>query len=539
MQKREFYRAAYFLENLKDNSEFDRFMYYFARYLACEHNRLENDADAIFRQEKFDYSEMISLHNELNELGSMNPSFFDVFLMYILGKIRVSLRLKEEAKIAFLECLKFNRAFWPAWEALVNLIGSIEEAGKYEYIDSDHWMYQFFKADIFFRMNLHKNALDQYERISEAGFTNMPHILNEIAACLNYLQEHDLSLEIFKKVRKMDPYRVDQMHLFSDSLYVRSLRSDLSYLAHSFYKTHKFKWETCYIVANYYSLRGEHDRAVTFLQRCLKLNPQNSSAWTLIGHESMEQKNHSAACLAYRRAIEIDPMDYRGWYGLGQLYDILKLSSYSLYYYHKAHKCKADDSRMLVALGEAYSDLMRYNDAQKCYLRAFKVGDVEGTALMLLGKLYEKEMNTSQAALVYEKYLNVYGEELINDGEDVAYCCIFLARYYMNKGDLDTSSSFAQRCLEFDLTKVEGRNILSLISQSHHRMSLIPSSTHIAITSTPSVTAPIAGDKQLPSDAMITPILPKVTVSAPLQFRSPAQDDGEVDMLISSEDDSD
>lgn len=44
-----------------------------------------------------------------------------------LGKIRVSLRLKEEAKIAFLECLKFNRAFWPAWEALVNLIGSIEE----------------------------------------------------------------------------------------------------------------------------------------------------------------------------------------------------------------------------------------------------------------------------------------------------------------------------------------------------------------------------------------------------------------------------
>lgn len=62
------------------------------------------------------------------------------------------------------------------------------QAGKYEYIDSDHWMYQFFKADIFFRMNLHKNALDQYERISEAGFTNMPHILNEIAACLNYLQ---------------------------------------------------------------------------------------------------------------------------------------------------------------------------------------------------------------------------------------------------------------------------------------------------------------------------------------------------------------
>lgn len=33
--------------------------------------------------------------------------------------------------------------------------------------------------------------------------------------------EHDMALEFFKKVRKIDPYRVEQMHLFSDSLYVR------------------------------------------------------------------------------------------------------------------------------------------------------------------------------------------------------------------------------------------------------------------------------------------------------------------------------
>lgn len=57
------------------------------------------------------------------------------------------------------------------------------------------------------------------------------------------------------------------------------------------------------IAANYYSLRGEHDRAVAFLQRSLKLNPNNASVWTLIGHEFMEQKNNSAACLAYRKAV--------------------------------------------------------------------------------------------------------------------------------------------------------------------------------------------------------------------------------------------
>lgn len=52
-------------------------------------------------------------------------------------------------------------------------------------------------------------------------------------------------------------------------------------------------------------MRGEHEKAVVFLQRSLKLNPNNAAAWTLIGHEFMEQKNNPAACLAYRKAIGI------------------------------------------------------------------------------------------------------------------------------------------------------------------------------------------------------------------------------------------
>ncbi|VDM25695.1 unnamed protein product [Toxocara canis] len=166
--------------------------------------------------------------------------------------------------------------------------------------------------------------------------------------------------------------------------------------------------------ANYYSLRGDHEKSVVFLQRSLKLNPNNSSVWTLIGHEFMEQKNNSAACLAYRKAVQSDPNDYRGWYGLGQLYDILKMPSYSLYYYQQAHKCKSDDSRMLVALGEVYTRLNRVSDAQKCLLKAFKVGDVEGTALMLLGKLFEKGKEDGQAAAVYEKYLETYCDDLVS-----------------------------------------------------------------------------------------------------------------------------
>ena len=54
---------------------------------------------------------------------------------------------------------------------------------------------------------------------------------------------------------------------------------------------------------NYYSLRQQHEKAVLYFQRALKLNPQYLSAWTLMGHEFMELKNTTAAIQAYRQAI--------------------------------------------------------------------------------------------------------------------------------------------------------------------------------------------------------------------------------------------
>lgn len=61
---------------------------------------------------------------------------------------------------------------------------------------------------------------------------------------------------------------------------------------------------------NYYSLRGEHEKAVQYFRRALKLDRGYLSAWTLMGHEYVEMKNTHAAVEAYRRAIgAIRPLD--------------------------------------------------------------------------------------------------------------------------------------------------------------------------------------------------------------------------------------
>lgn len=105
-------------------------------------------------------------------------------------------------------------------------------------------------------------------------------------------------------------------------------------------KVEKFSPTTCAIIGNYYSLKRNHEKAVLYFQRALKLNPDFTSAWTLMGHEYVELRNASAAVHCYREAIKFRPgnqsSDYRAWYGLGQAYEMLHLFAYALHYYQKA-----------------------------------------------------------------------------------------------------------------------------------------------------------------------------------------------------------
>jgi len=58
-----------------------------------------------------------------------------------------------------------------------------------------------------------------------------------------------------------------------------------------------------YYLANYYSMKGYHDKSIMSLKRSLRLNSKHKDAWTIIGHEYLEMKNTGAAIESYRRAL--------------------------------------------------------------------------------------------------------------------------------------------------------------------------------------------------------------------------------------------
>lgn len=132
--------------------------------------------------------------------------------------------------------------------------------------------------------------------------------------------EFDEAEEMFDQIVADDPYRLDDLDVYSNILYVMEKSSKLAYLAQLATSTDKFRVETCCIVGislllaplfvarsdlvgNYYSLKSEHEKAVTYFQKALKINRNYLAAWTLLGHEYLELKNTHAAVEAYRRAV--------------------------------------------------------------------------------------------------------------------------------------------------------------------------------------------------------------------------------------------
>lgn len=115
--------------------------------------------------------------------------------------------------------------------------------------------------------------------------------------------EVDTSIELFQAIQEADPFRLENLDSFSNLLFVKELKTEMASLAHRAVEINKFSPETCCIIGNYYSIRCDHQKAILYFQRALKLNPKYLSAWTLMGHEFMELKNTNAAIQSYRKAI--------------------------------------------------------------------------------------------------------------------------------------------------------------------------------------------------------------------------------------------
>ncbi|GMF21716.1 unnamed protein product [Phytophthora lilii] len=361
------------------------------------------------------------------------------------------------------------------------------------------WMFQLFQAHVLLDQQQNDAARALLTSLEEL-FPQSTYLLAQQALTSYHIRDFDQSQEQFERLAAQDPHRMENMDVYSNVLYVKEEKTELSRLAHRALKVEKYRPETCCIIGNYYSIKNKHDRAIIYFHRALKLDPNFLSAWTLIGHEYIEMKNTSAAIEAYRHAVDLNARDYRAWYGLGQAYEILNMFLYSIYYYRKSVAIRPYDARMWCALGGCYEKLNKVDEALACFHRAVNNQDREGIASYHLGRLYAVRGQQHEAAKYYQMHLGLRsapetllgdqdgikkpGSDLGNDGSrDVLVlpggsggnirvdtpqalaAILFLANYYKQMGRFHEATIFCNRLL--DMQGPEKEEAKALLREMH------------------------------------------------------------------------
>ncbi|KAB1202423.1 Anaphase-promoting complex subunit 8 [Morella rubra] len=400
---REYRRAAHVLRDQTGKKSV--FLRCYALYLAGEKRKEEEMIELEGPLGKSDTvnRELVSLERELSTLrknGTIDP-----FGLYLYGLVLKEKGSENLARTVLVESVNSYPWNWNAWSELQSLCTTIDTLNILNL--NYHWMKDFFLASAYQELRMHNESLAKYEHLlGTFGFSN--YIQAQIAKARYSLREFEQVEEIFEELLRNDPYRVEEMDMYSNVLYAKECFSALSYLAHRVFMTDKYRPESCCIIGNYYSLKGQHEKSVMYFRRALKLNKKYLSAWTLMGHEFVEMKNIPAAVDAYRRAVDINQCDYRAWYGLGQTYEMMGMPFYALHYFRKSVFLQPSDSRLWIAMAQCYEtdQLRMLEEAIKCYRRAANCNDREAIALHQLAKLHCELGRPEEAAFYYKKDLD-------------------------------------------------------------------------------------------------------------------------------------
>lgn len=466
---REYRRAAHVLRDQTGKKAV--FLRCYALYLAGEKRKEEETIELEGPLGKSDAvnRELVSLERELSTLrknGSIDP-----FGLYLYGLVLKEKGSENLARAVLMESVNSYPWNWSAWSELQSLCTTIETLNNLNL--NNHWMKDFFLASAYQELRMHNESLAKYENL-QVTFSFSNYIQAQIAKAQYSLREFEQVEVIFEELLRNDPYRVEDMDMYSNVLYAKECFSALSYLAHRVFLTDKYRPESCCIIGNYYSLKGQHEKSVMYFRRALKLNKNYLSAWTLMGHEYVEMKNTPAAVDAYRRAVDINPCDYRAWYGLGQAYEMMGMPFYALHYFRKSVFLQPNDSRLWIAMAQCYEteQLHMLEEAIKCYSRAANCNDREAIALHQLAKLHRELGRLEEAAFYYKKDLERMEVEE-RDGPNMVEALLFLANYCETQKRFEEAEVYCTRLLDY--TGAEKETAKSLLRGMRIAQSGFPS----------------------------------------------------------------
>lgn len=468
-QVKEFLRSAHVIKDNK--SAHGLFLRVYAKYIAGERSKQEA------RVESKDPLQIAAVKNQyLQELLETmktiyrnDPSCLDGYCLFVFGLLWKAVGDVTHARHVLIQSIKLAPLNWSAWLTLAELIPNKHLLTEISEQLPKHWIKEFFNAHILTTWHDSDSITKSHQILSFLAIKYQESSWVVAKTIRNQYQNRKFTdaQTLCEDLLKQDPYRLDDMDIYSHILYVKESKAELSRLAHHSVQIDKYRSETCSIIGNYYSLKGSHKKAILYFNRALKLQPNNLEALTLIGHEFVEMRNASAALQAYRRVINADPCDYKAWYGLGQAYEILELPSFAIYYFRKACEIQPYDYRMWNAMAKCYEGLDLINDAIESYKKAEVNMDENGLSIFNLGRLYDKESKFKLAKKYYQKFVRLvqdHNNRSLREKEHYHSALLYLGDYFTKKKNYAQAEKYLRPLLDFEgNTKQRADDLLSRI----------------------------------------------------------------------------
>ncbi|KAI0340600.1 protein prenylyltransferase [Trametopsis cervina] len=164
------------------------------------------------------------------------------------------------------------------------------------------------------------------------------------------LGEYAAAERAFEAVRNLEPYRLWDMEVYSTLLWHLQRNVKLAFLAQELLSINPRSPEAWIAVGNCFSLQKERAQALTCFDRAARLDPTCAYAFTLSGHETIEE-NLDRAISFFECALRADPRHYNAWYGLGVCYMRMSKLRLAEYHYTKASNIHPLNAVLMGCLG--------------------------------------------------------------------------------------------------------------------------------------------------------------------------------------------
>ncbi|XP_010913872.1 cell division cycle protein 27 homolog B isoform X2 [Elaeis guineensis] len=207
-----------------------------------------------------------------------------------------------------------------------------------------------------------QEALEVYLRLSQHQF-NTGWVLSQVGKAHFELVDYFEADRFFDLARRVSPYTLEGMDIYSTVLYHLEEEMKLSYLAQELISVDRLSPQAWCAMGNCYSLQKDHETAVKNFQRAVHVDSRFAYAHTLCGHEYVALEDFENGIKCYQSALQVDERHYNAWYGLGVVYLRQEKFEFAEHHFRKAFHINPCSSVLMCYLGMALHSLKRDEEA--------------------------------------------------------------------------------------------------------------------------------------------------------------------------------